>query len=110
MGLRVSIYKAYNGDGTNGGVSSEYRTLTITNIEGPHEVKGSYPAAKLVAKRININDSLQLRIVPDAVEEEWHMFGGNFGFTDDSRFSDACAELLDLNDFCGAVKIFDRVE
>jgi len=108
MGLTVRIFSD-GSDCTNNGQSSTAKGFTLTNVDGPSEPSDDYPAAKLVAVRININNSTMLRIIPDVVAEKWNMFGGNFGYTSDSRFSRACEDLLDGNGY-GAVKIFDRVE
>ena len=106
MGLNVNIYKCSKfGDCTLNGVSSrDIEGLCLTNVEGPFEPSDLYPAAKLKKGPFN-----SLHIKPAWNEDEHTMDGGNFAATSDSRFSDACRELLGHH-FYGAVAIHDRVE
>ena len=104
MGLIVEVYKFPLGDATNNGVSGRVGALTLTNVDGPFEPTERAPAAKLV-KRSTGN----LTIVPDGLEGKWTMFGGNFGYTSDSRFNEAVRELSGYaHGF--PVAIHDRVE
>ena len=106
MGLHVDIYKCQkDGDCTLNGVSSrDIEGLCLTNVEGPFQPSDKYPAAKLRKGFFN-----SLHIVPAEVEDLCSMDGGNFAASCDSRFSEACRELLGHH-FYGAVAIHDRVE
>ena len=106
MGLNVNIYKCSKfGDCTLNGVSSrDIEGLCLTNVEGPFEPSDHYPAAQLKKGPFN-----SLHIKPAWNEDEHTMDGGNFAASSDSRFSEACRELLGHH-FYGAVAIHDRVE
>lgn len=109
MGLNVSVYRSPLGDGTNGGESSRYQQFCLINVEGPCKPNDDTPAAELVVKDFGGSIGKTLRIVPVSKQGKWVMFGGNFAFTSDSRFSEACDKLMKgAGGF--AVKIFDRVE
>lgn len=113
MGIIVNIYRA---DCTiNPGITSRFvaRTmnrfvavdkLTLTNIPGPFEPTPDAPAALLESHYPGV-----LRIISEDNEMRRPMFGGNFAYTSDSRFSEACERLLN-HSFSGAVKIHDRYE
>ena len=106
MGLNVNIYKCSKfGDCTLNGVSSrDIEGLCLTNVEGPFEPSDNYPAAKLKKGPFN-----SLHIKPAWNEDQPTMDGGNFAASCDSRFSEACRELLGHH-FYGAAAIHDRVE
>ena len=106
MGLHVDIYKCQkDGDCTLNGVSSrDIEGFTLTNVEGPFEPSDLYPAAQLKKGPFN-----SLHIKPAWNEDQHTMDGGNFAASCDSRFSEACRELLGHH-FYGAVAIHDRVE
>jgi hypothetical protein len=104
MGLTVSVMRqAEFGDCSNNGVSARFSRLTLINVEGPFDPREDAPAAKLEQHRPGC-----LRVVPVGVDG-WKMFGGNYAACSDSRFSEACEELLGHR-FYGAVAIHDRVE
>ena len=110
MGMYVSVYKNVEFgndevDCTNGGITSRYNRLCLTNVEGPWEPGDDAPAAKLMPGNLPGT----LKIVPDEVANNWHMMGGNYAATSDSRFTEACKNLLD-GKFYGAVPVHDRVE
>lgn len=109
MGQLVQVYRSHLGDATNGGESSRADGFCLTNVEGPFEPNDRYPAAQLVLKDFGGNIGKTLRVVPAAKAGKWVMFGGNFAFTSDSRFSEACDSLIPGSGGF-AVKIFDRVE
>ena len=106
MGLHINIYKDDGIDCTLNGVSSrKIKGLCITNIENtPFEPCDDYPPVKLVSNPFN-----SVVLVPEECEGEWTMFGGNYGATSDSRFSDKIEEITGHR-FYGAIPIHDRVE
>ena len=120
MGLHVKIYTErehkddfmYGEDCTNGGESSYAKGFCVTNAEGPFEPCKEYPAAKLIKQEFGFGCSLKL--VPESALDKNTSFGGNFASTSDSRFGDACRELMgkDLGNMygLGPVSIHDRVE
>jgi len=112
MGLHIELYKHFKWDCTNGGVSSKAEGLCITNIDEilgeqcyrcPFEPSDRYPAAKLVE---HVGHAI---IQPEGLDHKWLMFGGNYGSTSDSRFSQAIEKLIGHR-FYGAVPIHDRWE
>jgi hypothetical protein len=108
MGIHVNIYKEGDYDCTMGGESSYAKGLTVINAEGPFEPSEDYPAAELVMAE-PIGGRKILRLIPVSKKEKWTMFGGNYGASSDSRFSELCERLLG-GSFYGAVAIHDRVE
>ena len=106
MGLNVGIYR----DTSNNGVTSEWRMhlgLCLTNVDGPFDPSKDYPAAKLV--KVTHHWGSHVKIVPDEVEGNHSMMGGNYAATSDSRFREAIEKLLGHN-FYGALPVHDRVE
>ena len=115
MGLQISVYRdaSSNYDCTNNGLSRQFTKLTVMNIDGPDD----QPSADAPAVILDSHYPGCLRIVPaiDVRPGKWvahpepAMFGGNLGYTSDSRFPEACEKLLG-HTFYGAVKIHDRFE
>lgn len=101
-GISVSVLKnAEIGDCTNNGLSSKVNSLIIVDpkVDAPFEVKDGEDYLVLQEGPYNT-----LRAVPKSLVDSgaWVMFGGNFAYTSDSRFS----ALNNGN----PIKIFDRVE
>lgn len=106
------MFDKQGGDTTNGGVTSPKRGFTQLIMigetvngfcmvdEGPYK---GYPLVRLVTKH-GIP-----KLIPVELDGKWSMFGGNFAFSSDSRFSEAVEKLLG-HSFGGAVKVFDRTE
>ena len=109
MGLHINIYKCNKyGDCTNNGVSSwDIKGLCITNVNGGDNPSDKYPSAELVTQE-HFNRKT-IKIVPIHVGNRHSMFGGNYGATSDSRFSETVERMLG-HSFYGAVPIHDRVE
>ena len=109
MGLHINVYKSNLGDTTNGGVSANCKGLCITNVSGPFNPSEEYPEAQLVSR--NVMGRTIVNIVPmkEIEKGSWTMFGGNYGATSDSRFSEKVEEMMGSS-FYGAVPIHDRVE
>lgn len=114
MGLTVSIYRSaqYPGN-TPCNVFAAADELTIVNVDGPFSPRPDAPAAMLVAGNV----SGIARVVP-AVEvgngqyaprPGWHMAGGAYVSTSDSRFCQA-VEAIVGGRFYGAVTLHDRDE
>ena len=110
MGLLISVYRSADGyDCTNGGVSSRYSRLTLVNVEGPLEPSEDAPAAWLV-NHPTVKGVVYIVCEDPATSKNWHMFGGNFGATSDSRFCDAMRKMTGCESWHGAAKIHDRYE
>jgi hypothetical protein len=105
-GLLLSIYRNAGGDCTNGGVSSQHDSALVIGPGIPELFDaGEHPVLRLEQNRSSKN----VRLVPVTLDHKWTMFGGNFGYTSDSRFGNAVKALCGY-DFYGAVPIHDRVE
>jgi hypothetical protein len=122
MGLIIDVYRNGTYDCTMRGISSPERAkrdqLCIVNIPGPFEPSADVPAAMLVHNNVFGDHRPLVKIVPALrapdftweKEKRWTMFGGNYGATSDSRFSEAVADMLGTEFYSGAVKIHDRIE
>lgn len=108
-GLIISIYgnPAYAGC-SNGGLSSNHTTATLVgdDIPGIFEETAERPAVRLQAHYPGI-----VRLVPASIPEgrAGPMFGGAFGYSSDSRFTEAVERLIG-GKFYGAVALHDRFE
>ena len=117
MGLRIDVFRAADKtDCTNYGISSQFTSLTLVNVDGPFEPQEEGPYASGAAMLVDGNAKDTVRIVPAVrvsggwiIAPGWFMMGGNYGATSDSRFRAACEALLGFR-FYGAVSIHDRIE
>lgn len=103
MGLLITIYR----DDYDSKMNAFYgkRKLVLVNVEGPFQPTDDAPAAVLVTGHSNRSAI----IVPaDDYKDGVQMFGGTFGSTSDSRFSEAVKALTGTSHF--AVAIHDRRE
>lgn len=110
MGISVNVFRLTGRDCTNNGISSKTDRFCVVNVEGPVE-----PDTEAYAVILDHNGYGGPVLYPAVqVGDKWDkapghfMFGGNFGYTSDDRFSKA-VENISPN-FFGAVKIFDRQE
>lgn len=110
MGIIINVFRANGRDCTNNGISGKFDRLCVVNVEGPVD-----PDADAYPVILGDNGYGGPVLFPAVqVEDEWEkasgwfMFGGNFGYTSDSRFSRAVEQISP--NFFGAVKIFDRQE
>ena len=114
MGMIVSVYRAdtSGSDCTNSGMTNScdgVDQLCLINVDGPFTPDERRPAARLEAGPLG-----SVRIVPACGKWlRWatgnRMFGGNFAYTSDSRFSAAVKEITGA-DCIGPVAIHDRYE
>jgi len=110
MGLHIYIYKDNTiGDCTNNGASARkgVEGFCITNISAPFSPSAKYPPAEIVMQEHFGRKTV--KIVPTEIGDNHSMFGGNYGATSDSRFSNAIENMIG-GSFYGAVPIHDRVE
>lgn len=119
MGLIANVYRQVNRqfvdgtasmvDCTNGGWSSRFNTVCVVNMNGPFDPDPATPAVMLI-------DGPGPDPNPIIVLEEhyrankWTMFGGNFLYTSDSRFSEAVRDILGTSVASFAIRIHDRIE
>lgn len=103
--LPIDVYKFPGGDCTLGGLSSRVkRSILLEHPQGFLDESAledpSYGGDYLVVEEGPFET---LRLVPSKLkaEKKWYMSGGNFGYCNDSRFSDISDQ---------PIKIFDRVE
>lgn len=110
-GLLVSVYRKasggmFDGDTTNGGISSKHSNLILVGdgVAEVFEATDNTPAIRLIkrivfGKEFWIAAPLDAEFRPGLSAGSPYMFGGNFLYRSDSRFpSDA------------PIKIFDRKE
>ena len=110
MGLHIEVYKNGKWDCTNGGVTSkDIKGLCITNCSGPFSPSEEYPEALLVPQKNMGRITVKIVPVSEIEKGSWTMFGGHYGATSDSRFSEKVEEFMG-SAFYGAVPIHDRVE
>ena len=110
MGMLVWVYRTpLGGDCTANGISKDAKCLCLVNVEGPFTPDDETPAALLV-KRDAVGNVVIVECTPDGRKREgWSMFGGNFAYTSDSRFSEAVQKLSGYK-FSFPVSIHDRYE
>jgi hypothetical protein len=111
MGLILSVYKSkIIGDCTNNGITANADMVCVVNIPGPFEPDKDCPAVLLVNREgIVVLYPAVLQGSTWFRRTGWHMMGGNYAASSDSRFSRACEGLLG-HPFYGAVPIHDRIE
>lgn len=103
MGLLIDVFRPSSMyDCTNGGVSATAKRLCVVNVDGPFDPSEDAPAVKLQKGPLDT-----VNLVP-VDEDRWVAFGGNFGYTSDSRFQRAVESLIGVSHV--AVAIHDRVE
>lgn len=125
-GLTVDVLRP-KVDGTAGGVSAQYDTLTvigyyaegdclITPLESSSQVFTPNDRRPAVALRVRYLDDRVVEVVPVEVEGDvyvpvnrWMMAGGNYASSYDSRLGALVNRLLGRH-FCGALPIHDRIE
>jgi len=114
MGMIVHVHAArqnerVDGDCTNNGISAKVAAICVLNVDGPFKPSADYPPA-LMIRRATVGNVV---IVPcdenGVVKKGWSMFGGNFGYTSDSRFAEKVRELSGYQ-FSFPVAIHDRYE
>ncbi len=108
MGLLINVYRNQTmGDCTNKGVSSEFDTFCVSNVEGPFEPSDECPELLL-----REGPYKTVRLIPAYLYNSHihYMFGGNYGATSDSRFGQAIDKITGNRMSGDIVKIFDRVE
>ena len=108
MGLSISVYRWGLGDCTNGGASSEVGSICVVNVPGPFEPRPGHPAFQLVQGPGGRGHAV-LYPVEAKSGQVGPMAGGNFGYSCDSRWSEAVRKLTG-SPFYGAVAIHDRYE
>jgi hypothetical protein len=109
MGLSVSVYRWGLGDCTNGGVSAGVGSLCVVNVPGPFNPSPALPAFELVEGPGGRGHAILRPVEAKKPGMVGPMFGGNFGYSSDSRFSEAIQKLTGSRHY-GAVSIHDRYE
>lgn len=111
MGLIVYVCRNTLGECSRNGISARYNQFLVVNVPGPFNPRDDMPTVLLQNHYRGY-----LRLVPavkDAhgrwVPQHGVMFGGNFAYSSDSRFCEACEALLG-HQYSGAVAVHDRIE
>jgi hypothetical protein len=111
-GLIIDLYRPADGsDCTNGGISSRYTEALVIGPGIPPIFGASgRPVVRLEQNR----GGGTARLVPLEKPGAWYMFGGCFGYTSDSRFSEAVRAIYGRTvhraEYYGAVPLHDRTE
>lgn len=115
MGLIISVVRCADmPDCSLNGISAQFNSLTIVNAVGPFKPAPDRPAVAF-QRHPTMKDVVY--IVPvdyNPEDDSWTvpkrgMFGGNFGYTSDSRFFEAAERFCGYR-WHGAIKIHDRFE
>ena len=108
MGLIIEVYRHSSGAGiTAGGISSKADRLFVENIDGPTKrAPDGIPAVRLIKHSERPSYDRVLLLVPIGGGGQ---FGGNFGYSSDSRFGRAVKQLTGY-EFGFPVMIHDRFE
>ena len=109
MGLTVNVYRWGLGDCTNGGASAEVKSICVVNIPGPFNPRPESPAFELVEGPGGQGHAILRPVEAKKPGMVGPMSGGNFGYSSDSRFSEAVQKLTGSRHY-GAVHIHDRYE
>lgn len=99
-GMLVSVFSAER-DCTNGGLTSKYSQFVLLGMEGPFKSGTDAPPLELVRRYVGGREHLHAQPVkgPDWPRNMCGpMFGGNFIFTSDSRFSDVSPYPIPVHD------------
>lgn len=114
MGLNVNVFRANRDDCSLGGMST-FDTLCLVNVPGPFEPRADTPPAYLI-ENVNLGRGKGLLKIVPAISAggRWQpttggMFGGCYAASSDSRFWEACSEIIGGYAY-GAVPIHDRYE
>ncbi len=84
MGLNITIYRDSYDSKMN--VFHGKKGICLTNVAGPFEPSEDYPAGKIIFRE----NSPYIIPVDDFTDSQGvQMNGGTFGYTSDSRFSEA---------------------
>jgi hypothetical protein len=109
MGMTVSVFRWGLGDCTNGGVSAVAGSLCVVNVPGPFNPSPALPAVELVEGPGGRGHVILRPVEAKNPGMVGPMSGGNFGYSSDSRFSEAIQKLTGSRHY-GAVSIHDRYE
>jgi len=114
MGMIAEIFRNdMFKDCSNGGMSSNFTSVTVVNVDGPFEPTVGRPAVfiKEGTFKGTIKCVPAVKSLSGEYEEDtrWFMMGGTYIATSDSRFSAKCKELVGQS-FYGAVPFHDRYE
>ena len=109
MGMTVSVFRWGLGDCTNNGVSAVAGSLCVVNVPGPFDPSAALPAVELVEGPGGRGHAILRPVEAKKPGMVGPMSGGNFGYSSDSRFSEAIQKLTGSRHY-GAVSIHDRYE
>ena len=105
--IMLNVYRDNIGDCTNGGASGKWDDLYLAHPQGFIEVDDDDERLFKVGTTAFGNPVLEPVHQPSGLLGP--MFGGNYGATSDSRFSEAI-RMATGRDFYGALPIHDRFE
>ncbi len=100
QGLLVEIYRNAAGyDCTNNGITSRVTNAILCGGGMPEICEEHEGVPALILKTKSYRGQPYYYAVPaDADPKAWYMFGGNFVYTSDSRFSEHCPYPIPVHD------------
>ncbi len=110
--LPINVYKSGTGDCSMDGISHRYTILYLEHTEGfitlTPEEQLEHPIVRYRQKTMNFSGKSiaysYLEVVNDPIRPEvnadgrWMMFGGNFGYSCDTRFRELCGDARKIHD------------
>jgi len=101
--IDIEVYRNSRNKGcANGGISERFDELLIACEGGNLDIKGDEENLVHVVHRVIYGRDVW-HLAPMDSDKKHYMFGGNFGYSCDSRFNE-------LHGICGALAIHDRRE
>ena len=99
-GMLVSVYKADgDSDHTNGGVTSQYKEFVLLGMAGPFiPGKDAAISLRLVKRIIGNKEYIHAEPVERPEDKVGPMWGGNFVYSSDSRFSEVSPYPIPVHD------------
>lgn len=106
MALIASVYRRAGADTTADGISSRADKVIVDDVAPERQIEDpSIPRVRVVKRYIGLRPAYFAEPVDTRPESEgYYVFGGNFIYTSDSRFSDY------LDRMYGALPLHDRFE
>ena len=97
--ISAEIYKPSYGDCSNNGITSRYTEILIPHDQGWIEVDTEDLPENFCSIEIReLFGNTYINLVPKTIRERWHMMGGCFAYSSDSRFRDFSEYPIPIHD------------